>query len=83
MGDPQAALTFSYHKQLIDKMRIQQYNMELKQQLLIKMLEERKILADNELDRRWPQYLISDIGALGPEGKMEGVLKVTFFGDVK
>jgi hypothetical protein len=37
-------------------------------------------MAKEELARRWPLYLKNDVGVLGPEGKMEGSLKVSFYG---
>ena len=77
--DGNVALTMSYQKQLIDKMRLNAYHTELKFNLLMKILEEKSILAGQELDKRWPLYLKNDIGAIGPDGVMAGSLKVTFF----
>jgi len=64
---------------VIDQYRVNIYNLELKQELLIKMLEEKGIFAKEELARRWPLYLRNEVGVIGPEGKMEGSLKVTFY----
>jgi len=81
MPDPQVALTFSYHKQLIDRLRNSTNEDDLKLSLLIKMLEEKGVIAVGEVDKRWPQYLKHDVGAIGPDGKMSGTLSVRFYNE--
>jgi hypothetical protein len=70
----------SQQQQILDQYRVAIYNLELKNELLVKMLEEKGIMAKNELNQRWPLYLKNDIGVIGPDGKMEGNLKVTIYG---
>lgn len=65
--------------QLIDQYRINIYTLELRVNLLIKLLEEKGITAVGEFDKRWPHYLTHDVGAIGPDGVMEGSLKVQFY----
>jgi len=72
-------MSMSYHKQLLDRQRIQVYNNQIKFQLLVKMLEEKGVMAPGELEKRWPLYLKNDIGAVGPDKVMAGSLKVTFY----
>ena len=79
--DGNIALNLSYHKQLIDRMRLTIYNNELRFNLLVKMLEEKGILANQELEKRWPLYLKNDIGAMGSDRIMSGSLKVTFYNE--
>ena len=66
--------------QVQDQFRIESYNLQLKVDLLTRMLEEKGILAQGEFDKRWPLYLKNDIGVLGPDGVMEGSLRVNFYG---
>jgi hypothetical protein len=65
--------------QILDQYRVNIYNLELKFNLLVKMFEEKGLLAKDEFEKRWPLYLKNDVGVIGPEGVMEGSLKVTFF----
>lgn len=65
--------------QILEQYRSDIFNMQLRQNLIVKMLEERGILAVNEFETRWPQYLKNDVGVVGPDGIMEGSLKVSFF----
>jgi len=65
--------------QIIDQYRINIYNLELRINLMNKLLEEKGILMTGEFDKRWPIYLKNDIGILGPDGVMEGSLRVTFY----
>ena len=81
MAEANVALNLSYHKQLVDRLRIQNYHQDLRIKLLVKMLEEKGIMASDELEKRWPLYLKKDIGAVGQDGIMEGTLKVTFFNE--
>ena len=57
------------------------YNMELKQNLMLKMLEEKGVFAAGELEKRWPMYLKNEVGIIGPDGIMEGSLKIHIYGD--
>jgi hypothetical protein len=66
--------------QILDQYRVNIYTEELKFGLLIKMLEEKGIFAQGEFDKRWPLYLKNDVGVVGPDGLMEGSLKVHFYG---
>lgn len=64
---------------VLDQYRLGIHNLELRFTLLNKMLEEKGIFALKEFEKRWPQYLKNDIGVQGPDGVMEGSLKVTFY----
>lgn len=44
------------------------------------MMEEKGVFAEGEFDKRWPLYLKNDIGMVGPDGMMEGSLKIHFYG---
>jgi len=66
--------------QILDEYRVTIYTMEQKQALLIRMLEEKGMMAKGEFSKRWPVFLKNDIGVLGPDGLMEGSAKITFFG---
>lgn len=68
-------------QQIIDQYRMAIYNLELRVELLVKMLEEKGVMAKDELNKRWPMYLKNEVGVIGPEGKMEGNLKVTIYGE--
>lgn len=73
-------LRVAQQSQIIDQYRVNIYNLELRFMLLCKMMEEKGFFAKGEFDKRWPQYLKSDVGVLGSDGVMEGSLKVTFYG---
>ena len=64
-------LKFSQVGQILDQYRMNIYNLELRQNLLIKMLEEKGIFVAGEYEKRWPQYLKNDVGVLGDNGQME------------
>jgi hypothetical protein len=66
--------------QILEENRMAMYTQELRLALLIKMLEEKGILVPGEYDKRWPLYLKNDVGAMGPNGVMEGSLKILKFG---
>lgn len=66
--------------QVQDQFRVEVYNLQLKFELLIKMMEEKGLMANGEFDKRWPLYLKNNVGVLEPNGMMEGSLKVTFYG---
>ena len=66
-------------QQILDQYRVNIYNMELRFQLLIKMLEEKGLMAKDEFNKRWPIYLKNEVGVIGPEGKMEGTMKVSMY----
>ena len=76
-----AILRDGQFQQVIDQYRSSIYNLELKNDLLIKMLEEKGIMAKEEFGKRWPLYLKNDVGIIGPQGKMDGEMKVTFYGE--
>ena len=65
--------------QILEEYRSNIFHIELKINLVIKLLEEKGVLLKNEFDQRWPQYLRNDVGTVGPEGRMEGTLKVTMY----
>jgi len=79
----QNQLIANQQQQIIDQYRINIFNMELRTTLLIKMLEEKGIMAKEELNQRWPLYLKSEVGVLESTGKMAGELKVTLYGAEK
>jgi hypothetical protein len=54
--------------------------MELRFNLIVKILEEKGIILQGEFDKRWPVFLKNDIGVPGSDGLMEGSLKVSFYG---
>jgi len=66
--------------QILDQYRVNIFNMDLRLQLLTKMLEEKGVFAKGELEKRWPIFLKNDVGVIGPDGVMEGNLRVQFFG---
>ena len=72
-------LKVSQQEQMLDQYRINIYILELRTNLLIKLLEEKGIMAPGEFEKRWPLYLTNDVGAIGPNGMMEGSLKVIFY----
>jgi hypothetical protein len=78
----QGQLIANQQQQILDQYRLSIFNAELKINLLIKMLEEKGIMAKDELNKRWPLYLKNEIGALGPDGRMNGELKVTMYNGV-
>jgi hypothetical protein len=45
------------------------------------MLEEKGIMAKDEFTKRWPLYLQNEIGVIGADGVMSGVLKVNMYGE--
>jgi hypothetical protein len=65
--------------QILDQYRVSIYTLELKLTLLNKVLEEKGIFAQGEFDKRWPLYLKNDVGVIGPDGIMEGSLKISFY----
>ena len=72
-------LRSNQQQQIIDQYRVEIYNMQLKMDLLIKMLEEKGTMAKDELNKRWPLFLKNDVGVLEPNGRMEGQMKVSFY----
>lgn len=83
MSNSQELLTLrqAQQGQILDQYRVNIYNLELRFNLLNKMLEEKGIFAKGEYEKRWPVFLKNDIGVLGSDGMMEGSLKVTFYGE--
>jgi hypothetical protein len=75
-----ALLRTNQQQQILDQYRSNIYNLELKLTMVGKMLEEKSLLAKDEIEKRWPLYLKNDVGVIGPNGLMEGRLKVTFYG---
>lgn len=73
-------LRLNQYIQIIDQYRTTIYTLELKQKLLVKMMEEKGYVTKGEFDNRWPQYLKNDVGVMGPDGKMEGNVLVNFYG---
>ena len=73
------SLLANQQQQIIDQYRTGIYTLELQQNLIIKMLEEKGIFAKEEFAKRWPLYLKNDIGVMGPDGQMDGILKISFY----
>ena len=73
------SLRANQHDMILDQYRSNIYTMELKFNLLIKMMEEKGFLALEEFDKRWPIYLKNDVGIIGSDGVMEGTLAVRFY----
>jgi hypothetical protein len=73
------SLLANQQQQIIDQYRTGIYTLELQQNLIIKMLEEKGIFAKEEFAKRWPLYLKNDIGVTGPDGQMDGILKISFY----
>jgi len=65
--------------QILDQYRMNLHSLDLRVILLIKMMEEKGIFSTGEFEKRWPLFLKNDIGVMGPEGIMEGSLKVHFY----
>jgi len=70
-------LQINQQNQVLEQYRTEMYNATLRFNLLQKILEDRGVLVKGEFDSRWPQYLRSDIGVVGPDGMMDGSLKVS------
>lgn len=77
------SLKINQHNQILDQYRTNFFNVELRSNLIIKMLEEKGIFVPGEFEKRWPVYLKNDVGVPGPNGEIEGNLKVTFYGQEK
>jgi len=75
----QMQLIYNQQQQIIDQYRVSIFNSELRINLLIKVLEEKGTIAKEEFNQRWPLYLKNDVGVIGPDGRMEGLLKVTMY----
>lgn len=73
-------LRTNQQSQILDQYRGNIYNLELRLNLVIKMMEEKGIFAPEEFDKRWPLFLKNDIGMLGPDGIMEGSCCFKFYG---
>lgn len=67
------------HQQIIEQYRSSIYTLELKFDLFVKMFEEKGLFAKDEFNKRWPLYLQNDVGVMGPDGKINGSLKVTMY----
>jgi hypothetical protein len=82
MADSLELLTLKINQQnqILEEYRSSIYIQELRSTLLIKMMEEKGILALGEFDKRWPLYLKNDVGAIGPGGVMEGSLVCHLYG---
>ena len=73
------SLRIAQMNQIIDQYRMNIYNLDLRISLVIKMMEEKGVFANQEFEKRWPLFLKNDVGAIGPDGVMEGSLKVHFY----
>jgi len=73
------SLRLAQQGQIIDQYRMNIYNIELRMSLLIKMLEEKGTFIKEEFEKRWPVFLKNDVGVTGPDGIMEGSLRVKFY----
>ena len=74
-------LKLNQQNQILDQYRMTMYNQDLRHELVVKMLEEKGIFSGDEFKSRWPVYLKNDIGVVGPDGMMEGTLRVKFYGN--
>ena len=74
-------LKLNQQNQILDQYRMTMYNQDLRHELVVKMLEEKGIFSGDEFKNRWPIYLKNDIGVVGPNGMMEGTLRVKFYGN--
>jgi hypothetical protein len=74
-------LKVNQQNQIFEESRMAMYTQELRLALLIKMLEEKGVLVMGEYDKRWPLYLKNDVGAMGPNGVMEGSLVIKIYGE--
>jgi hypothetical protein len=68
---------------VLEQYRATLYNIELRHNLLIKMMEEKGLIAPEEFEKRWPLYLKNTVGVVGQDGVMEGNLKVRIYGEIK
>jgi hypothetical protein len=73
------SLKINQQGQILDQYRMSIFNLEIRLELLNKMLEEKGIMSAGELEKRWPLYLKNQIGVIGPDGVMEGSCKTTFY----
>jgi hypothetical protein len=73
-------LRFTQIQQTIEQYRSNIFNLELRSNLLTKMMEEKGLFAKDEFQKRWPLYLRNDVGVPGPNGIMDGEPKITFYG---
>jgi hypothetical protein len=73
-------LQMSQIGQIVEQYRTSIYTMELRHNLLVKMLEEKGQMATGEFNTRWPLYLKNDVGVIGPDGAMQGSCVVHFYG---
>lgn len=73
------SLRTNQQSQILDQYRGNIYNLDLRVGLVIKMLEEKGIFASGEFEKRWPLFLKNDVGVIGPDGIMEGTLKIHFY----
>jgi hypothetical protein len=74
------ALRTGQLSQVQDQFRVEFYNLQLRFELLIKMMEEKGTMIPGEFEKRWPLYLKNHVGVLGPDGMMDGSLRVTMYG---
>jgi hypothetical protein len=74
------ALRISQATQILDEYRVSLFNLNERVTLLTKMLEEKGIMAKDEFGKRWPLHLKNDVGVQGPDGLMDGSVKVVFYG---
>jgi hypothetical protein len=74
------SLKFNQQQQILDQYRMNIYNSDLKFNLLLKMMEEKGLMAKDEFNKRWPLYLKSDVGVIDESGRMKGELKISFYG---
>ncbi len=73
-------LKTNQQSQILEQYRGNIYNLELRQNLFVKMMEEKGIFVAGEFEKRWPLYLKNDVGMIGPDGKMEGSCRIKFYG---
>jgi hypothetical protein len=68
---------------VLEQYRATLYNIELRHNLLIKMMEEKGLIAPEEFEKRWPLYLKNTVGVVEADGLMSGSLKVKIYGEMK
>jgi predicted transcriptional regulator YheO len=80
----QANLRFTQISQTENQTRQEMFNTQTRFDLLVRMLEEKGIMANGEFQKRWPLYLKNVVGVADSDGIMRpGKPKVTFYGNKK
>lgn len=82
MSDELQALKVTINQLIMqnDTIRKELNAAELRHQLLVKMLYDRRLLAQGEFESNWPLYLWHVVGYPNEKGQIKGALKVTHYG---